>query len=728
MPETPALVTPLSQFKAVCENATAALFVMDERQHCVYMNGAAELLTGYSLAEVQGRPLHDFIHHTRPDGRPYPLHECPIDRAAPHDNQEQGEEVFVHKDGHFYSVAFTASPIRQERGVVGTVIEVRCIDDQKRREREAQALRALSQCMLAEVELEAIVQAATDVATELTGARFGAFFYNVIDAGGARYTLYTLSGVPREAFSSFPMPRATRLFAPTFNGEATIRIADVLADPRYGHSAPHHGMPPGHLPVRSYLATPVAADSGEILGGLFFGHPEPGVFDAQHEALVESIAAQAAVGVSRARLFAEARAARERAEAEARENERLYRAARQANEMKDLFLATVSHELRTPLTSILGWSEMLASGRLPAERSAEGIGIIARNARAQAQIVEDLLDISRIASGKLELQMAALDPRAPVEAAANAVRHTAIARDIALELRLDAEVPQVEGDAERLQQVVWNLLANALKFTDPGGRVEVVLRGADDHVEIAVDDSGCGIEQDFLPYLFDRFSQHDSSTTRRHGGLGLGLALVRQLVEMHGGSVAATSAGPGQGASFVVRLPALRARPSSGPGATAAVDAAARGEPLPYAAPDLQGCRVLLVDDEPDTRAMLAILLGTRGAEVRTCASTREALQAEREFTPHVIVSDIGMPGEDGYRFISELRARERAEGRSSVPAVALTAYARAEDRMRALEQGFQMHAAKPVHPDELLALVDTLRSWPDAAGTHPAPFPIPSP
>lgn len=711
VPSTPSLVTPLGQFKAVCENATAALFVMDEQQHCVYMNRAAELLTGYTLTEVQGGPLHDFLHHTRPDGRPYPLAECPIDRAAPLNNQEQGEEVFVHKDGHFYPVAFTASPIRHEPGVVGTVIEVRCIDDQKRREHEAQVLRGLSQCMLAEVELDAIVQAVTDVATDLTGAEFGAFFYNVTGAQGESYTLYALSGAPRETFAGFPMPRATALFAPTFNGEATTRSADVLADPRYGQSGPHHGMPRGHLPVRSFLATPVAADTGEILGGLFFGHAQPGVFNTGHEGLVESIAGQAAVGISRARLFAEAQAARERAETEARENQRLYQAARQANEMKDLFLATVSHELRTPLTSILGWSEMLASGRLPAERSAEGIAIIARNARTQAQIVEDLLDVSRIASGKLQLHMAALHPFAPIEAAINAARPTAIARNVALGLRYDGTVPDVEADPGRLQQIVGNLLTNSIKFTEPGGRVEVVLREVDAQVEIAVTDTGCGIESQFLPHLFDRFSQHDSSTTRRHGGLGLGLAIVRQLVEMHGGTVEASSPGPGLGATFVVRLPGAHAPGRAQPRDPDTAHEDAHG-PLPDSAPDLRGCRVLVVDDEPDTRTMIATLLDTRGAQVRSCANARDALQAAEDFAPDVIVSDIGMPGQDGYQFIAAIRARERAEGRAAVPAIALTAYARVEDRLRCLEQGFQMHTAKPVHPAELLTVIDSLRGW----------------
>ncbi len=710
MPPISSLVTPLSQFRAVCENATAALFVMNEHQHCVYMNGSAQQLTGYRLEEVLGRPLHDFVHHTRPDGSPYPLEECPIDRAAPQNNKAQGEEVFVHKDGHFYPVAFTASPVKENDTVVGTVIEVRCIHDQKRREREAQALRELSQRMLTEVELDAIVQSVTDVATELTGAQFGAFFYNVTDAVGERYMLYALSGVPREAFAAFPMPRATSMFAPTFNGEATMRVDDVLVDPRYGQSAPYHGMPAGHLPVRSYLATPVAADSGEILGGLFFGHAQPGVFTRDHEKLVESIAAQAAVAFSRARLFAEAQAARDRAEHEARENQRLYQAAQQANEMKDQFLATVSHELRTPLTSILGWSDMLATGRLPPDRWAEGMSVIARNARSQAKIVDDLLDVSRITSGKLECQVATVDPRMAVEAALHAARPSARARQVSLETRIDDAVSDVRADAERLQQVVGNLLANALKFTEPGGRVEVEVREADGHVEIQVADDGHGIDAEFLPHIFEPFSQHDATTTRQHGGLGLGLAIVRQLVEMQGGTVAARSPGAGLGATFVVRLPAADARAATQPAPAADLPfyTPSRGSQ----APDLRNCRVLVVDDERDTREMLAGLFATCGAMVKSCASARDALDAAPDFNPDVLVSDIGMPEQDGYQFIAALRAQERAAARMPVPAVALTAYARVEDRMRALKLGFQMHLAKPVHPTEVLSVVGALRGW----------------
>lgn len=704
--------SPLNPLQDVCENATVALFVMDARQHCVYMNRSAELLTGYTLDEVQGRPLHEFVHHHRPDGSYYPIEECPIDRAAPADNQQQGEEVFVHKDGHFYPVAFTASPIRRDGKVVGTVIEVQDISARKRQEAERDALHRLGMIILQEMQLEQMVQAITDAATELTGAEFGAFFYNVHDAPGDGYMLYTLSGAPREAFAGFEMPRSTPLFAPTFRGEGTVRCADVLQDPRYGQMGPHHGLPPGHLPVRSYLAVPVKLGDGTVVGGLFFGHCAPGVFTEEHERVVETLAAQAALGLHKARLLEEAQQARARAEQEAAEKERLYRQAQEANRLKDQFLATVSHELRTPLTSILGWTKMLASGKLPADMVERAVQTIDRNARAQAQIVEDLLDISRIASGKLRLNVQVFNPAQAIEAAVDAVRPAAIAKDIRLQLLIDPRAGPISGDPERLQQIVWNLVSNAVKFTPKGGRVQVTVQRVNSHIEIVVQDNGAGIEPEFLPRIFERFSQADAGTTRYHGGLGLGLAIVRQLVEMHGGTVGAESAGLGQGATFHIHLPLAPLRAESAPAARVhptAQSTVPAGELRKFS---LEGCRVLLVEDDEDARDLLAAVIAAAGAEVESAASADDGLVLARGLPFDVIVSDIGMPGRDGYQFIEALRNEERAAGKPPVPAVALTAYARVEDRMKALSQGFQMHVAKPVEPAELLAVIANVRGW----------------
>jgi PAS domain S-box-containing protein len=676
------------------------------------MNPAAEQLTGYTLLEVQGAPLHNFVHHLRPDGTPYPLEECPIDRAAPANAQEQGEEVFVHKDGTLYPVRFTASPIRREGRVVGTVIEVQDARSSQKQEREREALYQIGVLILQELDHEKIVQAVTDTATRLTGAQFGAFFYNVRNEEGESYTLYTISGVPKENFSKFPLPRNTPVFGPTFRGEGTIRSDDIRLDPRYGKMAPYHGMPPGHLPVRSYLAVPVTLGNGEVVGGLFFGHAHTGMFTEEHERIVEALAAQAAIGLNKASLYQDAVFAKRRAQQEADEKQRLYEEAARANEAKDQFLATVSHELRTPLTSILGWSQMLTSGRLDTAMTQRAIETIERNARAQAQIVEDLLDLSRIVSGKLRLNVQLFSPHTSVEAAVEALRPAAIAKSVSLQLVIDPLAGPTSGDPERLQQIVWNLLSNAIKFTPKGGRVHIALQRHHSNVHIVVTDNGAGIPQDFLPRIFDSFTQVDSSSSRKQGGLGLGLAIVKKLAELHGGTVSAHSDGLGKGASFTVSLPLapLATRP--------AASASQEASPYSYRVPlnteefGLAGVVVLLVEDDDDARNMLESVLSSAHAVVEPAANAEDALILWDGMKPDLIVSDIGMPGMDGYAFIAELRRREKQNNLPSVPAVALTAYARVQDRMRALTSGFQMHVAKPVEPAELLTVLSTLKSW----------------
>jgi PAS domain S-box-containing protein len=675
------------------------------------MNPAAEALTGYLLDEVLGAPLHNFIHHTRPDGSHYPLEECPIDRAAPANMQERGEEIFVHRDGSFYPVQFTASPVHREGQLVGTVIEVQDARPRLQQERERDALHSIGLLILQELSHEKIVDAVTHEATQLTGAQFGAFFYNIRDEAGESYTLYTIAGVPKEHFSKFPLPRATHLFGPTFRGEGTIRSGDVRSDPRYGKMGPHHGMPAGHLPVRSYLAVPVSLGNGEVVGGLFFGHGEPDRFTESHERLVETLAAQAAIGLNKASLYQEALFARRRAETDALEKQKLYEEAARANEAKDQFLATVSHELRTPLTSILGWAQMLTSGKLDASMQERAITTIERNARSQAQIVEDLLDISRIVSGKLRLSVQLISPQVSVDAALEALRPAAAAKNIALQMVVDPSVGPISGDPERLQQVIWNLLSNAIKFTPKGGRVQLTLKKLDSNVQIIVSDNGAGIPEEYLPSIFDTFTQVDPTSTRQHGGLGLGLAIVRKLVELHGGDVGASSPGPGKGSVFTVTLPlaAIKAEqpaPDSFPGSDSL--------PLPDNTEEfgLEGVRILLVEDDDDARDMLASVLQSAHASVETAANAHDALVLYDGMRPDLIVSDIGMPDMDGHDFIAELRRRERQAGRPGVPAVALTAYARVQDRMRALTSGFQMHVAKPVEPAELLTVLSSLRSW----------------
>ena len=843
------------------------------------------------------------------------------------------------------------------------------------------------------LDLEAIVQRITDAATSLTGAQFGAFFYNVVRADGEAYTLYTISGVPREHFSKFPMPRNTQVFAPTFAGTAIVRSANIQKDPRYGQNAPYHGMPAGHLPVVSYLAVPVKSHAGDVLGGLFFGHSDEGVFGETEEKVAEALASHAAVAIDNVRLYESLERDRAALRSEERryrslvvatptrqaiattdaagsvspspswqeitgqsseemsgrgwldvvhpshrarvaaawqaavqrgdvfedryllrqtdasfrwfavktvpvrdedgriqewigtatdvheqhvaqeglaflaranelfassldyketlrtltflavpriadwcavdmapeagetersrlavahadptklalaeefarkfpsdpetdaiyrvmrtgtselvpfvsddmleqagrgeehvrmirelgilsfmivplrsrgevvgtitfvasdrrfsqhdltqaeelayrasiaiENARLYSAAQAANRAKDEFLATLSHELRTPMTAVLGWSRMLKLGLSEAETRV-AIDAIEQSASAQAQLIEDVLDVSRIMSGKLTFEPRPTDLRTVAQASITTVHPAAVAKGIEILTSIPPILPLVSGDEGRLQQVVWNLLANAIKFTPRGGTVTLRLSHHGSLVRLVVTDTGEGIDRNFLPYVFEPFRQADNSMTRPHGGIGLGLAIVRSLVEMHGGSIRATSEGKGRGASFTLELPVSEAAP--------AIVAAHASEAsvVPSASmtlPELRDVTVLVIDDQQYTRDVVAGILRHTGAMVHTAASVREALSLFRRMDPQVVVCDIAMPEEDGYVFLREVRARPDA--RRSTPILALTAFGRPEDRLLALNAGFDAYLKKPVDPAELAAAVQRLSAGP---------------
>ena len=648
-------------------------------------NEGAERLFGYTAEEAVGKPVTILIPPEHIDEEPSILARL---RAG--ERIEHYETVRMRKDGTLLNISLTVSPIKGPDGrVIGASKIARDITESKRAEarlrealkeaheahEETDTINRLGRMLSEGLDQHRLVQAVTDAATELTGARFGSFFYNVLDERGASYMLYTLSGVPAAAFEHFPMPRATDLFGPTFRGEGVIRIADVHKDPRYGKNSPYYGMPEGHLPVVSYLAVPVTSRSGEVLGGLFFGHPEPGVFTDRHERIVAGLAAQTAIAMDNARLYEAARREREEAESAAEENERLYRETQEANRLKDEFLAMLSHELRTPLTAILGWAHMLRTGQFDQHNVASAYETIERNARAQAQLIDDLLDVSRIITGKLRLDMRAVNPNAFIEAAIEAVRPGAESKGVRIQKLIDTGVISVAGDPVRLQQVIWNLLSNAVKFTPRGGLVQIRLSRVNSHVEIAVSDTGQGINAAFLPHVFDRFRQADQRITRAHGGLGLGLSIVRHLVELHGGTVHADSEGEGRGSTFTVKLPVAPVYMETEAGER--VHPAAR-ETLPtYDCPErLDGMKILIVDDERDTVEMLRVGLTHCGAEVTMAGSAAEALEALSSSIPDVMISDIGMPDMDGYELMRKIRSLP-AESGGRVPAVALTAYAR---------------------------------------------------
>jgi CheY-like chemotaxis protein len=386
------------------------------------------------------------------------------------------------------------------------------------------------------------------------------------------------------------------------------------------------------------------------------------------------------------------------------ENAQLYRAAQDANRAKDEFLATISHELRTPLTAILGWTELLRTGNPALAKRA--VETIERNAKAQARIVDDVLDVSRIITGKLSLKFERINVSDAVRAAVETVRPAAEAKAIELAMKVDPRIGETIADAARLQQVAWNLLSNAIRFTPHGGRVDVELERDDARIVLRVIDTGEGIHPDFLPHVFERFQQADSTPTRKHGGLGLGLAIVRHLVELHGGEVAVHSEGPGRGATFSVTLPIGTVPPDNLDDIQS--DRLRSDEPWASTPQSLAHVRVLVVEDDPDTRDFVANLLRQHSAEVTTAASSKAGLEALVQASPDVIVSDIGMPDEDGYAFIARARALMAQSGSSS-PAIALTAYTQSQDRARATAAGFQAYLTKPIEANTLLAMVATL-------------------
>jgi PAS domain S-box-containing protein len=464
--------------------------------------------------------------------------------------------------------------------------------------------------------------------------------------------------------------------------ESRSLVRKAMADAYAGATGHFRGLGPtvkGTPKMWDVIVTPVRDGDGRI---------------ARLVASSRDVTGLMAIEADRERLLAEERHAREIAEA--------------ASRAKDEFLATVSHELRTPLNAILGWARLLSGGKLDDQMEARGLKAIEQNARAQAQLIEDLLDVSRIISGKFRLNNQPTQISRTIEAAIDSVRPTAEAKGVRLQVVLDPDAGPVSGDAGRLQQVVWNLLSNAVKFTPRGGQVQVRLMRINSHIELIVTDTGQGIGAELLPRVFDRFWQADGSSTRTHGGLGLGLALVRHIIELHGGSVAAYSPGQDKGATFTVRLPlmVIHAKPDDNERVHPRVsgDGALRFD----SSLSLEAVKVLVVDDEPETLLLLSTVLTRCGAYVKTASSAEEGFREVQRWLPDVIVSDIGMPGEDGYSFIARVKTWMRETG-TWIPAMALTAYARAEDRMRALAAGYQIHVAKPVEPAELVAVLVSL-------------------
>jgi signal transduction histidine kinase/ActR/RegA family two-component response regulator len=450
-----------------------------------------------------------------------------------------------------------------------------------------------------------------------------------------------------------------------------------------------------HPPMRGWLAAPLIGRNGHNIGLIQLSDKYEGEFTEEDEAIIVQLAQMASIAIENTRLYAAEQQARTQAE--------------EANGIKDEFLAVLSHELRSPLNPILGWSKLLQTRKFDATKTAAALATIERNAKLQAQLIEDLLDVSRILQGKLTLNVGQVNLVSTVSAALETVRLAAEAKYIEMKLSLVCENDQIHptflvmGDPNRLQQVLWNLLSNAVKFTPPGGRVEVRLEYVDSCAQIQVIDTGKGINPNFLPYVFEYFRQADSATTRKFGGLGLGLAIVQQIVELHGGTVLAASSGEGQGAIFTVNLPLWHANAMSRTGYAYAKES--QQEEVHSNLGNLQGFKILVVDDDTDSRDFISFVLSEEGADVIAVSSAMKALQALAESKPDVLLSDIGMPDMDGYMLIRQVRTWPPEQG-GQIPAIALTAYAGEYNQQQALSAGFQMHVTKPAEPSELITAV----------------------
>ncbi len=697
------------RLRAMFEQAAVGIAIAELDGSFVEVNGKFTRILGYGEDELRGMTFADITH---PDDLAVTM--TAVGRLLDGSIGEYSmEKRYRQKAGGEIWSLTTVTLLRNAAGEPQRFIGV--IEDISARKlveaalhEETRVLELLNETgkMLAStLDLQPLVQAVTDAATELSGAKFGSFFYNTTDEHGESFLLYTLSGAPREAFERFGQPRATPLFGPTFRGERPIRIDDVTRDPRYGTMAPHHGMPKGHLPVRSYLAVPVRSRSGEVIGGLFFGHPQPGVFTERTERLIVGVAAQAGIAIDNARLYEGAqRAAEERKSL--LESERAARtAAERMSDVKDEFLATLSHELRTPLNAILGWSRILRSTPADLADQLRGLETIERNARVQTQLIEDLLDMSRINSGKLRLDVQPLQPVTFVEAAVETVQPVGRGQG-----HPAGNVPRPGGGTDLRRP-----------RAPAAGHLEPVVQRHQVHAQAAARSRCCSsastrTSRSAWPTPASGSGPSSCSTALR--------ALPPGAMPRPRASTAASASGcrSSRASSSCMAAPSRVKSPGEGRGTTVTVHlpltvvhrlaAGVRQHPrTPDAGPaavraeELAGLKVLVVDDQADARDLIKRVLEDCAATVLTAGSAADALALVERERPDLLVSDIGMPDADGFELLRMVRALGAARG-GRVPAIALTAFARSEDRTRALRAGFLVHVAKPVDPSELVATV----------------------
>jgi PAS domain S-box-containing protein len=645
--------------RTIAENATASLFMTDAEGRCTYMNPAAERSTGYVFDEVRGRRLHEVIHHTRPDGTPFPRGECLLDSSLSEMHSLRDlRDTFVRKDGSFFPVICTASPILEEDRRVGTVIEIRDITEEHRLTQQLESERT---------RLRDIFERTPGLIATLRGPNhvFESANPTYVQFVGGRDIIGRTIGeaLPETIEQGFVdlLDRVYRGGEPYVGREVSL-VLDI------------DGCREEHFV--DFVYQPLADHDGRITGIFVHGTD---VTEQVHARRVVERQAEELEQTNLALLRAQ-------------------EALRRADRRKDEFLATLSHELRTPLTAILGWARMLNIGDLDEELMRTATQTIEQSAQVQAQLIDDVLDLSRIISGKIRIESSVVNVARIVTSALEGVRLAAAARHIHLDVDVGSEPEElmILGDGNRIQQVIWNLLTNAIKFTPEGGTVRLTAGRPDGSVVISVRDSGIGISPDFLPHVFEPFRQAEDPTTRSHGGLGLGLSIVRHLVELHGGSIRAASEGEGKGATFTVTLPLLRQMPLPSPRASATSVANTESD-VDFA--DLTGRSVLVIDDQASVRDFFVAVLQRCGADVRAAASVRVAIQAIEEAAPDVVVCDIAMPDEDGFAFIEWLRAQP---AHADTRVIAVTAFGRPEDQQRILDAGFDAYLRKPIEPAEL--------------------------
>jgi PAS domain S-box-containing protein len=646
-------------------------------------------MVGYTSAELL---TMTFLEITHPDDRAASMQHL-LQLLRKGGDKLSVEKRYIRKDGSIVWGRVTSTLIHDEHlRPFRTITMIEDVTERKQSE-------ALSQCQKKALEMVAQGTSLCEVLDSLILAVEKQAMVElrasiqILDEEGKRFRTCCAPSFPESYRQAVAGCRVDRHDVPCTLAlflKQPVIIPDLNREPKWADVAKM--LEP--YSIRSIWTAPIISAEQKPLGTFCFYSCKERTPGSTEQAMMESVIQTIALVI-------------ERKEAEAQREQLLLRekAAREqaetASRVKDEFLAVVSHELRAPLNAINGWTFMLLRGTMDRSSQMRALESIHRQVRSQCQLIDDLLDVARIVSGKLRLEMSNIDPSRAINAALEVVRPAAEAKEIDLIAKLDPSMKLLWADSDRLQQVIWNLLSNAIKFTPPGGRVEIRSRRADSIDEIVVSDTGQGVSEDFLPYIFDRFRQADSSTTRAHEGIGLGLAIVRHLIELHGGTVFAKSAGKGKGATFTIRLPLRTTRRQKAEVAGRKRETETVPRPPSEEQEILKGVRVLLVDDSVEDRDVLLAELTHLGATVCASSSVNEALIKLEEFQPDVLVADIAMPGEDGYSLIRKLRARP-LDRRNLTPAIALTAYAGDANRKRALEAGFQKHMSKPADPTAL--------------------------